>query len=83
VDILTLGSYEEFCPYWEELNRSYRSGELCFDWRAYRIIWEGFYAPRGVELRVYVALEERRPLELTTTRIERRVCLEDNDEELR
>jgi hypothetical protein len=62
LDILTLGSYEEALPFWEELGRDYRSGELCLDWQAHRIIWEVFYAPRGAELRVHVALEDDRPV---------------------
>ena len=61
MDILILNTYEEARPYWAELARSHRSEELCLDWQAHRIIWESFYAPRGAELRVYVALESGRP----------------------
>jgi len=61
MEILTLRSYEEALPYWEQLVRSYRNGELCLDWQAHRIIWESFYAPRGAELRIYVAVEAGRP----------------------
>jgi hypothetical protein len=61
VEILTLRSYEEAFPYWERLASGYRCGELCLDWEAHRIIWDRFYAPRGAELRVYVALESGSP----------------------
>jgi CelD/BcsL family acetyltransferase involved in cellulose biosynthesis len=61
MEILALGSYEEALPYWKELARALGAEELCLDWRAHRIIWESFYAPRGAELRVYVALEAGRP----------------------
>lgn len=61
MDILVLHSYEEALPYWSELARALPAGELCLDWQAHQIIWESFYAPRGAELRVYVALEGGRP----------------------
>ncbi len=47
-------------PYWEELNRTYKGGELTLDWEAHRIIEEHYLAPRGYELRVHVFLEEGR-----------------------
>jgi hypothetical protein len=46
----------------ERLASGYRSGELCRDWEAHRIIWESFYTPRGAELSVYVALEAGGPV---------------------
>ncbi len=62
MEILILPTYEQALPYWQQLARGHRSGELCLDWQAHRIIWESFYAPRGAELRVYVALEAGSPL---------------------
>jgi hypothetical protein len=62
MEILILPAYEEARPYWEQLAGTFRSRELCRDWQAHRIIWESFYAPRGAELRVYVALEAGRPI---------------------
>lgn len=47
-------------PYWEELNRTYKGGELALDFRAHEIIWERFLGPRGYELQIHVVLEGER-----------------------
>ena len=44
-------------PFWEDLNRSWKGGELALDYRAHEIIWERFLEPRGFELQIYVVLE--------------------------
>jgi hypothetical protein len=44
-------------PYWEELNRTYKAGELALDLRAHEIIWDRFLGPRGYELQIHVVLE--------------------------
>jgi hypothetical protein len=62
MEILILSSYEEAFPYWQRLAGGCRAAELCLDWQAHRIVWESFYAPRGAQLRVYVALEAGRPI---------------------
>jgi CelD/BcsL family acetyltransferase involved in cellulose biosynthesis len=62
MEIRILSTYEQARSCWEELARRRGSGELCLDWQAHRIIWECFYAPRGAELRVYVALQTGRPV---------------------
>jgi CelD/BcsL family acetyltransferase involved in cellulose biosynthesis len=64
MDIRILPTYEQALPYWERLAADHRSEELCLDWQAHRIIWESFYAPRGAQLRIYVALEAGRPVGL-------------------
>jgi hypothetical protein len=58
VRVRELASYEEVRPYWEQVNRTYKGGELVLDWTARRIIWERFYRPRGYELKIVVAFED-------------------------
>ena len=39
--------YDSVKPVWQELNRSYKSGELSLDWKAHRLMWDHFYSRRG------------------------------------
>jgi len=55
--ILHFDDYDEVQPYWTELNRSYKDGDLSVDWGAHALIWKCFYAPRGHQLDIAVALE--------------------------
>ncbi len=55
-----LETWDEAAPYWRELERGYRGGELTFDLEAHRIVWEGFYRARGALLRIFVAEEDDR-----------------------
>jgi hypothetical protein len=55
--IFAFDSYEEAAPLWRELEGSYKSGGLTLDLEAHRIVWEGFYRPRGAELRIFAAVE--------------------------
>jgi hypothetical protein len=57
IRILELASYEDAAPYWADLERTYRSGELTLDLTAHRIVWDGFYRERGAVLRILAALD--------------------------
>lgn len=58
--LLHLTSFELVAPYWEELSRTYKGGELVLDLAAHALIWERFHAPRDHELLFVVALQGRR-----------------------
>lgn len=49
--------YKDVIPYWLELNQTYKSDELTFDWTAHKLIWDNFHRPRGYHLRIIVAME--------------------------
>lgn len=55
-----LDSYAAAAPFWHELNRTYKSGELTVDLNAHEIIWNRFYKPRGYALQIVVVLEDTR-----------------------
>jgi len=46
-------SFEDARAAWEQLNDSYKGGELCLDWETHRLIWEDFYGPRGYDLAIH------------------------------
>ena len=58
LEVAVYTSYEAVKPYWEEINRTYKGGELTLDWEAHSLIWESFYKKRGEELRIFVGVEE-------------------------
>ncbi len=55
--VLRFSRWPEVRPFWEELNRTYKGGELALDYRAHELIWERFLEPRGYDLEVHVVLE--------------------------
>jgi len=57
MEVRRFDSYEAVKPLWEELNRTYKNGELTVDWTAHRIIWDHFYAIRGSRLMILAGLE--------------------------
>ncbi|MCJ7680118.1 MAG: hypothetical protein MUP70_05280, partial [Candidatus Aminicenantes bacterium] len=58
LEVTAYTNYEAVKPYWEELNRTYKGGELTLDWEAHSLIWENFYKKRGEELCIFVGFEE-------------------------
>lgn len=58
--VLCFTRWPDVRPFWEELNRTYKGGELTLDYRAHEIIWERFLGPRGYELQIHVVLEADR-----------------------
>lgn len=42
-------------PFWLELNRTYKQGELTVDLSTHELIWRTFHEPRGYELKIHVA----------------------------
>jgi hypothetical protein len=51
-------SYEAIRPHWEDLNRSYKAGELTLDWKAHELIWDSFYRGRGAGLHIHAVFED-------------------------
>ncbi len=49
--------YEDVIPFWLELNQTYKSDELTFDWTAHKLIWDNFHKPRRYHLRIIAAME--------------------------
>jgi hypothetical protein len=56
VELYKFYSYKEVKPFWEKLNRSYKSNELTVDWTAHKIIWDNFYARRNSRLMIVVGM---------------------------
>jgi hypothetical protein len=53
-------SFEEVRPFWEELNRTYKDGELTLDWKSHALIYNNFYRDRNAALKIFVAFEGQR-----------------------
>jgi hypothetical protein len=53
-------SFEEIQPFWEELNRTYKTGELTLDWKSHKVIYDNFYLGLGAILRAFAAFEGER-----------------------
>ncbi len=49
--------YDSVKPVWQELNRSYKSGELSLDWKAHCLMWDHFYSRRGGRLWILAAFQ--------------------------
>jgi hypothetical protein len=60
ISIREFGSYEDVLPYWVDLNRTYKAGELSLDWMAHKLIWDNFYRDRGAVLKIYTAFAGER-----------------------
>lgn len=56
--MLCFTRWNDVRPFWEELNRTYKGGELSLDYRAHEIIWERFLRPRGYELHIHVVFKD-------------------------
>ena len=72
IEVFEFPSLEAARPWWMELARTYKGGELTLDWEAHRIISEHFLVPRGYVQRVLVFVEKGRcigvvPLSRTDT----------------
>ncbi len=50
-------SFEEIQPFWEELNQTYKSGELALDWKSHKLIYDNFYRDRGAAPKIFGAFE--------------------------
>jgi hypothetical protein len=53
-------SLEEVRPFWEELNRTYKEGELTLDWKSHALIYDNFYREQGVALKIFIVFEGKR-----------------------
>ena len=56
--LLTFHHYDQVRPLWRELNRTYQNGELTFDWKTHKIIWEHFYQPRNASLMIMAGIHK-------------------------
>lgn len=56
--ILSFSSYDDVKPYWMELNRTYKNGELSLDWTANKLIWDHFYKSRKFLLDIIVGFQD-------------------------
>jgi len=56
MELLKFDSYDDVVPLWQELNSTYKSGELTLDWATHKIMWDNFYAPRGYRLMILVGV---------------------------
>ena len=56
--ILGFSSYDDVMPYWMELNRTYKNGELALDWTANKLIWDHFYKSRKFLLDIIVGFQD-------------------------
>lgn len=54
IEVFEFSSLDAARPWWDELARSYKSGELTLDWEAHKIIAEDFLEPRGYRQRIFV-----------------------------
>lgn len=53
-------SFDEVRSFWEELNRTYKGGELTLDWKSHKLIYDNFYREQGALLKIFVAFEGKR-----------------------
>ena len=53
-------SFLDAKPFWEELNKSYKNGELSVDWEIHHQLWERFYKDKGYTLKILIGMEKRR-----------------------
>jgi hypothetical protein len=60
MNILIFHHYDQVKLFWDELNHSYKDGELTFDWETHKIIWENFYKPRQASLMILVGLHKKK-----------------------
>ena len=53
-------SFSDAKPFWEELNRTYKRGELTVDWDIHQQLWQYYYRNKGYSLKVLLGFEKRR-----------------------
>jgi hypothetical protein len=56
--ILSFDSYDRVRPFWSELSRTYKNGELALDWTANKLIWDHFYKNRGFHLNIVIGVQD-------------------------
>lgn len=55
---LSLSSYDDVKPYWMELSKTYKNGELSLDWATNKLIWDYFYKNRNFQLKIIVGIQD-------------------------
>lgn len=58
MDIEESDSYIDVKSHWDQLNRTYKSGELAVDWEIHQQIWEQFDKPKGYKLKILLGFEK-------------------------
>jgi hypothetical protein len=57
LDVLEFDSYAPVLPWWRDLERRYKRGELVLDFESHRLMWEHYHGLRGYELRIFVFVD--------------------------